>query len=141
MLLQDKLGQAVRWITGQDKGGLLQPMYVGSKTGKPVSEVILSKHPAPSQPPKSALKEYDTLPALIEIDMNKNVVQSMAAKMQGVASPGDMDSIAWQDWFLCFGKANCKPCKLVALVAHWFANTCPAWHVPCWGWRNPPLHA
>eukprot|EP00957_Ditylum_brightwellii_P083571 6352247-Ditylum_brightwellii.AAC.1 len=38
MLLQGELRQDVQWITGQDKGGLLQPTNVDSKTGKPVSK-------------------------------------------------------------------------------------------------------
>eukprot|EP00957_Ditylum_brightwellii_P091893 6996885-Ditylum_brightwellii.AAC.1 len=94
MLLQGKLQQAVHWITGRDKGGLLQPTDVGSKTGKSVSKVLLSKHPAQSQPPESALEEYGTLPALIDINVTEDVVQSIVSKMQGAAGLGIADSIA-----------------------------------------------
>eukprot|EP00957_Ditylum_brightwellii_P043798 3321436-Ditylum_brightwellii.AAC.1 len=81
ILLWDNLCQAVHWITGRDKGGLLQPTDVNSKTGKPVSEVLLSKHPAQSQPPEAALEEYDTLPALIDINVMEDVVHSIASKI------------------------------------------------------------
>eukprot|EP00957_Ditylum_brightwellii_P056427 4277166-Ditylum_brightwellii.AAC.1 len=83
MLLQGKLRQAVHWLTGRDKGELLQPTDINSKTGKPVNEVLLSKHPAQSQPPEAALEEYDTLPALININVTEDAVQSVASKMQG----------------------------------------------------------
>eukprot|EP00957_Ditylum_brightwellii_P112147 8550659-Ditylum_brightwellii.AAC.1 len=39
MLLQGKLHQAVRWVTGQDKGGLLQPNSTNSKTGNTINTV------------------------------------------------------------------------------------------------------
>eukprot|EP00957_Ditylum_brightwellii_P053678 4067191-Ditylum_brightwellii.AAC.1 len=71
-LVQGKLCQAVCWITGRDKSGLLQPTDDDSKTGKPVSKVLLSKHPMQSQLPEAALEEYDTLPDLINIDVTED---------------------------------------------------------------------
>eukprot|EP00957_Ditylum_brightwellii_P067301 5107736-Ditylum_brightwellii.AAC.2 len=88
---------AVRWVTGQDKSDLLQPTDTCSKTGLPVEEVLLSKHPSPTQPLEEALYEYDTLPALIDINVTEDTVESVVAKMQGATGPGSVDSIAWRD--------------------------------------------
>eukprot|EP00957_Ditylum_brightwellii_P197677 15059899-Ditylum_brightwellii.AAC.1 len=89
MLLQGKLRQAVRWVTGQDKGVLLQPTNTCSKTGLPVEEVFLSKHPSPTQPSEDAHVDYDTLPAIINIDVTEDTVENAASKMQGTAGPGE----------------------------------------------------
>eukprot|EP00957_Ditylum_brightwellii_P042419 3212013-Ditylum_brightwellii.AAC.2 len=88
MLLQGKLRQAICWLNGRDKGGLLQPTDIDSKTGKPASKVLLSKHLAQSQPPEAALEEYNNLPALIDIDVTEDAVQCIASKMQCTAGPG-----------------------------------------------------
>eukprot|EP00957_Ditylum_brightwellii_P194525 14816663-Ditylum_brightwellii.AAC.1 len=56
MLLQGKLHQVVRWVTGRDKGGFLLPTDTDSKTCLPVGEVLLSKHPDPTPPPESAFE-------------------------------------------------------------------------------------
>eukprot|EP00957_Ditylum_brightwellii_P207023 15351107-Ditylum_brightwellii.AAC.1 len=90
------------------------------------SEVLLSKHPVPSQPPESALEDYDTLPALINLDVTDDVVQRVTTQMQGAAGPGGVDSMALQDWLLHFGEASCKLCEAVASIACWLANTHPA---------------
>eukprot|EP00957_Ditylum_brightwellii_P198419 15120624-Ditylum_brightwellii.AAC.1 len=105
MLLQGKLRQAVRWVTGQDKGSLLQPTDICSKTGLPVEEVLLCKHPSPTQPSEEALCEYENILALVDIDVTKDTVENVAAKMQGTAGPGGVDSIAWRDWILQYGIA------------------------------------
>eukprot|EP00957_Ditylum_brightwellii_P017061 1286702-Ditylum_brightwellii.AAC.1 len=47
--------------------------------------------------------------------------------MQGATGPGGVDSIMWQDWFLCFGKASHRLRESVTALACWLANTHPAW--------------
>eukprot|EP00957_Ditylum_brightwellii_P024739 1869019-Ditylum_brightwellii.AAC.1 len=109
MLLQGKLRQAVQW------------------TGKPVSEVLISKHPIPSQPTETALEKYDAILTILEPDVMQDAVMQVAARRQGATGPGGANSIAQQDLLLCFGKANCRLRELVAALVCWLANTCPAW--------------
>eukprot|EP00957_Ditylum_brightwellii_P132238 10083299-Ditylum_brightwellii.AAC.1 len=73
--------------------------------GLPVEEVLLNKHPFPTQPSEEALCEYNTLPALIDINVTEDTVENAAAKMQGAAGPDGVDSIAWRDWILRYGIA------------------------------------
>eukprot|EP00957_Ditylum_brightwellii_P020871 1574345-Ditylum_brightwellii.AAC.1 len=47
MLFQGKLCQAVCWLTGWEKRGLLSPNDRCTKSGEVVSEVLRSKHPEP----------------------------------------------------------------------------------------------
>eukprot|EP00957_Ditylum_brightwellii_P039239 2968836-Ditylum_brightwellii.AAC.1 len=100
MLLQGKLPQTVRWVTGHDKGALLLPTNVNSKTGSLVSDVLLNKHPVPSQSSKEALQSYDKLPLFIDINVTVDTVKRVSARMQGAAGPGGVDSIAWQSLLL-----------------------------------------
>eukprot|EP00957_Ditylum_brightwellii_P076422 5808172-Ditylum_brightwellii.AAC.1 len=57
----------------------------------------------------------------------KDTVENVAAKMQGAAGPGEVDSVAWRDWILQYGIASRKLWEGVANVARWLANTRPAW--------------
>eukprot|EP00957_Ditylum_brightwellii_P087874 6692542-Ditylum_brightwellii.AAC.1 len=122
-----KLHQAVRWVTGRNKGGLLQPTNIDSKTGNLVSDMLLGKHPVLSQPLEETLQSYDKLPLFMDIDVTTDTIKRAAARMQGAAGPGRVDSITWQDWLLRYGEASQKLRKAVAHVARWLANTTPAW--------------
>eukprot|EP00957_Ditylum_brightwellii_P142376 10846860-Ditylum_brightwellii.AAC.1 len=117
MLFQGKLRQTVCWITSQDKGGLLQPTDINSKTGKLVSKDLISKHPDPSQPPELALEDYDTLPAMMEVDIATNTIMKVAAKMQGAAGPDRANLIVWHDWVLYYGEASYRLQESVNYVA------------------------
>eukprot|EP00957_Ditylum_brightwellii_P049497 3754346-Ditylum_brightwellii.AAC.1 len=106
MLLQGKLQQAVRWITGRDKGGLLQPTKIDSKTGD---------------------TEYETLPTFIDLDVTASTVEKVTSRMQNSAGLDRMDAVAWQDYLLRFGTARTALRETVAWLACWLANTRPAW--------------
>eukprot|EP00957_Ditylum_brightwellii_P082621 6281708-Ditylum_brightwellii.AAC.1 len=69
MLFQGKLWQAVRWLTWREKGGLLKPGTICSKTGLPVDKVLASKHPEPIVPPELALTNYAKTPAFINVNI------------------------------------------------------------------------
>eukprot|EP00957_Ditylum_brightwellii_P043810 3322308-Ditylum_brightwellii.AAC.2 len=129
MLLQGKLRQAVRWVTGRDKGGLLLPSDTNLNTGLTVGEVLLSKHPDPTPPPKSAFKTYEDLPALINLAITAVTVMHIASRMQGSAGPGGVEAVSWQDWLLRFGAASLKLQEAGAKLTRWLANTRPAWAV------------
>eukprot|EP00957_Ditylum_brightwellii_P174640 13297960-Ditylum_brightwellii.AAC.1 len=73
------------------------------------------------------LEHHDTLPALMEVDITEDVVLKVATKIQGATCPSEINSIAWQDWLLKFGKASCRLWESVAPVACCLANTHPAW--------------
>eukprot|EP00957_Ditylum_brightwellii_P201833 15327426-Ditylum_brightwellii.AAC.1 len=95
MLLQGKLRQAVLWVTGRDKGGLLLPSDTDTNTGLAVKEVLLSKHPDPTPPPESAFDKYKELPALIDLDITASTVQHIASRLQGSAGPGGVEAVSW----------------------------------------------
>eukprot|EP00957_Ditylum_brightwellii_P048908 3710482-Ditylum_brightwellii.AAC.1 len=95
MFLQGKLRQVVGWVTGRDKGYLLLPTDTDSKTGLPVGEVLLSKHPNPTPPPESAFEEYKDLPAFIDLYITAGTVMQITSRMQGPAGPGGMEAVSW----------------------------------------------
>eukprot|EP00957_Ditylum_brightwellii_P127151 9694681-Ditylum_brightwellii.AAC.1 len=95
--------------------------------GKIVSEVLLSKHPCPSQPPEKTLPEYDELLALIDLDVTTLHIEQVATQMQGAAGPGGLDSVAWQNWLLQISYASFKLWGSVAKLTRWMANTCLPW--------------
>eukprot|EP00957_Ditylum_brightwellii_P083891 6375794-Ditylum_brightwellii.AAC.1 len=85
--------------------------------GKPVSNVLLSKHPAPFQPPEAAFEDYNHLLALVNMDITEDNIKNVMAKMQGVTGPGGVNSIMWQDWLLHYGNTRSRLCKSVASTA------------------------
>ena len=72
LVLRGKLRTAVRWITEQEKGGVLQPEVHCTKTGDRVLEVLHAKH-LDAQPPSAAcLDAYPGPPP--DIDGNYRVI-------------------------------------------------------------------
>eukprot|EP00957_Ditylum_brightwellii_P158740 12082701-Ditylum_brightwellii.AAC.1 len=108
MLFQGKLQQTVQWLIGHDKGGLLKPDDICGKTGKLVHEVLQLKHPEPTMPPESALKEFDSVPTFIDVNVTGDVVEKVTQHLLGAAGPGGVDSISLQDWLLRYGAVSRK---------------------------------
>eukprot|EP00957_Ditylum_brightwellii_P037936 2869385-Ditylum_brightwellii.AAC.1 len=88
MLFQGKLRQAVRWLTGREKGGLLKLEDTCSKTGLPVNEVLASKHPEPTVPPESALTNYNKASTL---SMSKS-----QGRRSGFSLPPGLATVIWR---------------------------------------------
>eukprot|EP00957_Ditylum_brightwellii_P208629 15358293-Ditylum_brightwellii.AAC.2 len=127
MLLQGKLWQAVRWVTGRDKGGLLLLSDIDTITGLTVNEVLISKHPDPTPPQESVFNKYEELLALIDLDITAGTAQHIASRLPGLVKPGGVKAVSWQDWLLRFGAASLKLREAVAKLIRWLANTQPAW--------------
>eukprot|EP00957_Ditylum_brightwellii_P012013 906307-Ditylum_brightwellii.AAC.1 len=75
MLFQGKLRQAVRWLTGREKGGSLSPNDRCTKSGEVVSEVLRSKHPEPVEPQEEALQAFPHVPAFMDVNVTASVVE------------------------------------------------------------------
>ena len=97
MLLQGKLRQVVRWVTGRNKGGLLFPTDTGRKMGNKLVEFIASKHTALTTLSLEEFCQYDIMPTLIDIDIMSYIMEKVAKDIQGAAGPGGIDASTWQD--------------------------------------------
>eukprot|EP00978_Attheya_sp_CCMP212_P041002 scaffold229845_cov30-Attheya_sp.AAC.2 len=102
MVLQGKLQQAVRWITQRHKGGLLYLDGIDIKTGKPVIDVLKSKHPEARVPDLGDLPHYDETPECADVDITADTVESVARKLSGSAGPGRIDSVGLSHLLLRF---------------------------------------
>ena len=94
-MLRGKLRTAVRWITEQEKGGVLQPEGHCTKTGDRVFEVLHTKHPDARPPSAACLDAYlGPPPEMVPVDITHDVVSAVAGRLSGGAGPGGTDSIS-----------------------------------------------
>jgi hypothetical protein len=57
-MLRGDVRGAVRYLTGREKGGILQPTNIDEKTGDSVKTVLRSKHPNARIPKPKSLPNY-----------------------------------------------------------------------------------
>ena len=127
MVLKGKIRAAVRFATLRGEGGVLKATDVDSKTGKPVLEVLQSKHPPAVIPPVEELEDYEVVPDMLELDITADTVTEVAAKLSGAGGPGGVDAIALQQWLLKYGVQNHSLREAVAEFTRWMANDTPPW--------------
>ena len=73
----------MRFVTDRDKGGILEGTDIGAKSGFPVLEVLKSKHQNAVIPPAEALESYDSVPAMINLDITADTDELIAKKLAG----------------------------------------------------------
>ena len=94
MLLQGNICQAVRRVTGWDKGGILLPIDTDTKMGTSVAHILCFKHPGLTSPALEVFHPYASIPALIDLEMTSDIINRVAKKMHGMSGPGGIDATA-----------------------------------------------
>ena len=117
----------MRYLTEREKGGVLLPDDICSKTGLRVADVLDSKHPNTREPEPDALHQYESLPEFIDVDVTEDAVEQTARKMSGAAGLGGLDSYTLKHWLLGFGRASQELRIAVADFVDWMANGFPPW--------------
>ena len=89
LLLQGKIWDATNFVLNSTrKGGNLEPESIDPKTGLDVKTVLERKHPPKSKPSNIAMEEYNSLPALIDIDVSEETVLNVVKRLKGSRGPG-----------------------------------------------------
>ena len=79
LVLRDKLRSYFRWIPYREKGRVFQLGDIFPKTGKPVLEVLGSKHPGALPMTASRFEAYGGKPpAFVTVDVTGNMVDANA---------------------------------------------------------------
>jgi hypothetical protein len=132
MVFQGKLKDAVRFITDQVTGGVLEltdEVTVKGKTGT-VKEILETKHPAAVLPLRAALLPRPTeedgrvkeLPRLREVDITAGDIESVARRLRGGGGPGGTDSSIWSRLLLHHGTASAALREAVAELGRMLTN-------------------
>ena len=84
-ILSRRLRAASRTLTNRNGGVVLQPEDVCTKSGRPVLEVLESKHPALWDPPSvgqvdRAFEHYEETPAVVPVVITNDIVEVVAAQ-------------------------------------------------------------
>lgn len=103
------------------------PNDIDKKTGRPVVDVIKSKHPNEVIPDASKLQDYVETPDFVDIDITVDTVEKAAQRLAGNAGLGGMDSNAVSKLLLQFGKSSHILREAVVEFARWMANDFPPW--------------
>ena len=83
---------AVRRITEQETGDVLQPAEMCTKTRERVMEVLRTKHTDTLPPTAASLYTYmDRTPELVPVDINKDMVTEVSGRIFGGAKTGGTD--------------------------------------------------
>ena len=102
MVLQGKPQTAVWWIMDRGKVGVTSNAC--STLGKPVMDVLWSKHQYSCAPLSISLDTYPVQPPeLVPVDPTYEIFMEVAWRLSGGAVPRGTDSISFQYWLLCFG--------------------------------------
>ena len=110
----------------REKGGVLQPEGLYTKTGDRVLEVLHAKHPDARPPSAACLDAYPgPPPEMVPVDITDAVVSAVAGRLSGGAGPGGTDSISLQHWLLRFGMASGELRLILAEVGEWIRNGRP----------------
>ena len=98
LLLQGKIREGTNFVLNSTrKGGKLEPESIDPKTGLEVKTVLEQKHPPSSEPTNIAMEKYDSLPALIDVDISEETVLNVAKRLKGSGGPGGTDYAAMQN--------------------------------------------
>ena len=135
LMLHGKVRAAMRWVTDQAKGCVLQPTDVteircedGSMKKVTVMEALHQKHPNPQNPFRSSLVKCAELPFLGNLDITSNHILHIAGRIQGSAGPGGLDASHWQDALLRYGAHSERLRDAVAVLTRRLANTITPWN-------------
>ena len=126
-VLRGNVRSAVRFITEREKGGVLYPDDMDEKSGKPVSDALLEKHPDPRRVDPANLPKYNSTPCLIPNVISEDTVLEVANKLSGGAGLGGVDSIFLKHLLLRHGKASRNLRGVAAKFTEWMANDSPPW--------------
>ena len=132
LVFHGKLRKAVRWITEQDKWGVLLPEEKCMKTRERVMEVLRTKHPDARPLSAACLDAYpNNPPEMVPVDITNDVVAAVAGRLSGGADPGGTDLVSLQHWMLRFGVASGELRKIIAEFGEWLSNGRPQWAAYC----------
>ncbi|BES99691.1 Hypothetical protein NTJ_12508 [Nesidiocoris tenuis] len=80
-VLQGRLRDATRWITGRGNvGGVLQPEDV-MPNGATVLDTLRDKHPPQFKPPQESFIRANPLPLMVDVDVTANLIEKVARSM------------------------------------------------------------
>ena len=132
LLLSGQIHEALRYITNQKNGGILQPDDTDEKTGRLVIETLPDKHPDLRQTnfhdsSCKSFEKYEECPDIIGLDITGDDVAEMALKLKGATGPTSVDAVTLSSWILCFGLASKELREEMAHWTEWLANTSPPW--------------
>jgi hypothetical protein len=131
MVFQGKIREAVRFVTEQTKGGVLEVTdeITVKKVTSTVKDHLEMKHPAAALPHCEALlprpKHADgseSLEPLIEVTITAGDVETIARRIRGGGGPGGSDASIWQRLLLHHGALSARLRDAVAALGHVMAN-------------------
>ena len=128
LVQKGKIPQAVRYLTEQGGGGVLDPneLAEGDKHGRTVREVLESKHPAQGDPDPSCFLDQP-LPPLTQVEITANHIERAARATQGGAGPLGGESSVWRSLLLKYGPASAELRGELAATASHIANEDVPW--------------
>ncbi len=121
LMLQGKTKAALRLLSEQGKGGILQldEIVTTSDGQKKVKEILIDKHP-PGQPayPDVIIKDdpQDVHPVLFE-SLDAAIIRSAALNTSGAAGPSGIDALGWRRLCTSFKSASADLCHSLAQTA------------------------
>ena len=122
-----RLRAAVRFATEREGGGPMQPDDIDSKTGRPVIDVLRSKHPPPHDTPIEALENFPDKPDPCPVVITSDAVERLSHKLRGGAGPSGVDATHLLRWLTHFDVESDKLRQEMADWTMWLANEHPPW--------------
>ena len=132
---------AVRNATSRGGGGVLSPDDLCTKTGKPVLEVLESKHPEMREPlldrskdSESIFESYDAVPdAPVPLSITAETVETVADKLSGAAGCSGANAVDLCNWLMRHGAESEALCLEMAEMTNLLV---PSWRAALLPWTS-----
>ena len=129
--LQGKVCAAVRFLTKQSGGGVLDPELEAcgksGPLGKTVFEVLKEKQPLQRQADPNAFLDCDDLPPLVQVEFTAGHIKKVAWRLSGSAGPSGTDAAQWRALLLPYGNASAPLREANASSTRRHANEVVPW--------------